>query len=59
MISTSDGSQPSPKDFLDRKVGEIVAKLQEERIPRQFKRLTQGEESQDFSEKMIAGTVRL
>jgi hypothetical protein len=53
MISTSAGSQPKGKEFLDGYVEKAIQALQEERMPSGFQRLAQGEEASDVRTKAL------
>lgn len=53
MITTSGGSQPSGKEFLDGYVEKAIQELQRARIPSGFQRLAQGEEATDVRTKAL------
>lgn len=53
MISTSAGSQPKGKEFLDGYVEKAIQALQKERMPSGFQRLAQGEEATDVRTKAL------
>jgi hypothetical protein len=53
MISTSGGSQPRGKEFLDGYVEKAIQELQRARIPSGFQRLAQGEEATDIKTKAM------
>ena len=53
MISTSAGSQPNGKEFLDGYVERAIQALQKERMPSAFQRLALGEEATDVRTKAL------
>jgi hypothetical protein len=53
MISTSAGSRPNGKEFLDGYVEKAIQELQRARIPSGFQRLAQGEEATDIKTKAM------
>jgi hypothetical protein len=65
MISTLDGSRPSPEDFLKSKVAqlqaqeEIVEQLQRGRMPTLYQEVASGQEPQDVRRKALSGILKI
>lgn len=65
MIFTSDGSQPSAKDFLLSKLKQydlqenIIRRLQRDRMPTLYQEVAAGQEPQDVRSKAQAGILKI
>lgn len=57
MITTSAGSRPNAKQFLEGKVEDMIVKLGKERIPSGFEQLAHGAVADDIKTKAAAGQI--